>query len=289
MPKSLEERVLGLIRGERLVRRGDRVLVSVSGGKDSAVAAWLLEKHAEELGIEVALLHMDQGIEKYSRAALDAVKALAQAIDVPLYVHRWEDEWGQPFYAVAEKLGRAPCSICGTLKRYYQNILAKRMGYNVVATGHNLDDAVGFIINNLITGQFEYIAKLSPVLPETELTVRKIKPLFWIQGQEIRTFAMGHNIPVSEEKCPFQRLAPTYKIRRAFDDVEAARPGTRRAFVRNVMRLVSSAQVREEKNKEPRACKYCGAPTSGEVCAVCKMKMRVGVEPGRIVLPERVM
>jgi uncharacterized protein (TIGR00269 family) len=161
------------------------------------------------------------------------------------------------------------------------------MGYNVVATGHNLDDSVGFIINNLITGQVEYIAKLAAVLPETELTVRKIKPLFWIQEHEIRRFAREREIPVADKNCPFQKLAPTYKIRRAFDDVEAARPGTRRAFVRNVMKLVSGAN--HDERTEPRACKYCGAPTNGDVCAVCRMKLRVGVEPGKIIMPERVV
>ena len=285
MAKGLEERVMGLIRGDRLVRRGDKVMVAVSGGKDSAVAAWILAKHAEELGIEVALLHLDQQIHEYSSDARKTVEKLAKQLSIPLYVHEWRKEWGTGLGEIAEKLHKAPCHICGVLKRYYQNIIPKKLGYNVVATGHNLDDSVGFIINNLINGQIEYIAKLAPMLPETELTVRKIKPLFWIQEWEIRKFADEHSIPYTNTRCPFQQFAPTYHIRRSFDVVEEKRPGTRKAFVKNVMKLARAVKKVNE-TKKPKACKYCGAPTNGDVCAVCKMKIKLGLEPGKIVLPE---
>lgn len=280
MAKSIEERVLGLIRGQRLVKRGDRVMVAVSGGKDSSTTAWILAKHAEDLGIKVALLHLYQGIPRYSDNALKDVKKLADKLKVPLYVHHWEDEWGMGLPGIVGRMRKASCYICGILKRYYQNVLPLEMGYNVVATGHNLDDAVGFTINNLITGQFEYIARLSPVLPESELTPRKIKPLFWIQEKEILAFAEENNIPFSRCQCPFQQLAPTYHIRRAFDVVEERRPGTRKAFVKNVMRLVERAKVAPEESK-PNKCKYCGAPTRGKICAVCKMKIRLGIKPER--------
>jgi len=204
---------------------------------------------------------------------------------VPLYVHEWEKEWGTGLPGIVGKIRKASCYICGILKRYYQNVLPKKLGYNVVATGHNLDDSVGFIINNLITGQLSYIAKLSPVLPETDLSPRKIKPLFWMQEWEIKKFAEENGIPFAPCQCPFQKLAPTYRIRRAFDDVEAQRPGTRKSFVKNVTKLAKSAGISAEETK-PNACRYCGAPTSGKVCAVCKMKIKMRIEPGKIILPE---
>ena len=87
MAKGLEERVLGLLRGGKLLRKGDRVLVSVSGGKDSAVAAWVLAKRAGELGIDVGLLHIDLGIPGYSEESRAAVEALRERLDAPLHVH----------------------------------------------------------------------------------------------------------------------------------------------------------------------------------------------------------
>ncbi len=284
MGKTLEERVLGLIKGQKLVRHGDKVMVAVSGGKDSAVVAWILAKHAKELGIDVALFHISQGIDHYSKPAENAVIELAELLGVPVYIHRWEKEWGTGLPEISKKLRRAPCHICGVLKRYYQNMVPRALGYNVVATGHNLDDSVGFIINNVINGQVEYIRRLAPVLPETPLTVRKIKPLFWIQEWEIRRFAMDNNIPFSTASCPFQKMAPTYKIRRAFDEVEVQRQGTRKAFVKNMLKIVGSSKG--VARSAPNRCEICGAPTSGRICAVCKMKMRVGIEPGPVVVDE---
>ena len=274
MARGLEERVLGLVRGKGLVKRGDRVLVSVSGGKDSAVAAWILARRAGELGTEVGLLHIDLGIPGYSDESRAAVKELQRALDVPLHVHEIEKEWGMPLPEIARRLGKAPCHVCGILKRYYQNALARELGYNVLATGHNLDDSVGFIVNNFITGQIEYIHKISPVLPETELSPRKIKPLFWIQGKEIVRYALENGIPFSRRKCPFQRQSPTHVIREAFDRIEEIRPGAKKSLVKNVWRAVPKG----EEESTPNACKYCGAPTSGKVCTVCRMKGRLGVQ-----------
>ncbi len=261
--------------------------MSVSGGKDSAVAAWILAKHAKDLGIDVALLHMYQGIPNYSDRIKKLVVQLAETLDIPLYIHNWEEEFGTGLPGIVGHMRKASCYICGTLKRYYQNILPKRMGYNVVATGHNLDDTVGFIVNNIITGQLSQIPRLSPVLPETELTPRKIKPLFWIQGNEALRYAEENGIPYALCQCPFQQLAPTFRIRQAFDDIEKMRPGAKKSFVKNAMRL---AEGRKNINEgTPNKCRYCGAPTSGNVCAVCKIKMKMGLKPGNIVLPERVV
>lgn len=278
MAKGMEERVLGLIRGEKLVRRGDRVLISVSGGKDSAVAAWILAKHAEELGINVGLMHIDLGIPNYSKKTRNAVEELAKALNVPLYVHEIEKEWGMPLPRIVRQLRKASCYICGILKRYYQNALARELRYNVLATGHNLDDSVGFIVNNFITGQTEYIHKISPVLPETELTPRKIKPLFWIQGREILEYARENNVPFIACQCPFQKLSPTHMIRETFDRIEEIRPGAKKSLVKNVWRAVPEKKERTK----PNACKYCGAPTLGKVCAVCRIKKKVGIKPGPV-------
>jgi len=261
--------------------------VSASGGKDSAVVAWILAKYAGDLGIEVGLMHIDLGIPTYSKNTRKAVEELADTLNVPLYVHEIEREWGMPLPGIVGRLRKAPCYVCGILKRYYQNVLPGPLGYNVVATGHNLDDSVGFIINNFITGQIEYIPKLSPVLPETELTVRKIKPLFWIQGSEALKYAEKNGIPYTPCRCPFQQPAPTFRIRQAFDDIEKMRPGAKKSFVKNAMRLAESRKNINE--RRPNKCRYCGAPTSGKICAVCKIKIRLGLEPGSTVLPKKVV
>ena len=271
MEKGLEERVLGLLRGGKLVRKGDRVLVSVSGGKDSAVAAWVLAKRAGELGIDVGLLHIDLGIPGYSEESRAAVEALRERLDAPLHVHGIEKEWGLALPEIARKLKKAPCHVCGTLKRYYQNVLAKELGYNVLATGHNLDDSVGFIVNNFITGQVKQTHKISPLLPETELTPRKIKPLFWIQGRETEGYATEKGIPFTRCSCPFQKQSPTHVIREAFDRVEELRPGAKKSFVKNVLRALPG----KGETTSPSACELCGAPTSGKVCTVCRMKKKL--------------
>ena len=125
------------IESQRLMSRDDKVLVALSGGKDSL--ALMLELSRQ--GYDVTGLHIDLAIPGSSPAARAVVERFCQAHRLPLIVKDMAAE-GLPIPRVKEKLKRPICSACGKIKRYFFNRTAREQGFTVLATGHNLDDEV---------------------------------------------------------------------------------------------------------------------------------------------------
>ena len=123
------------IRRLRLLERGDRVLVAISGGKDSLV----LTHELSRLGYDVTGLHVDLAIPGSSEPARAAAENFCLKRGIPLLVRETAPE-GLAIPLVKARLGRPVCSVCGRIKRHYFNKAALDGGFPVLATGHNLDD-----------------------------------------------------------------------------------------------------------------------------------------------------
>ena len=114
----------------------ERVLVAVSGGKDS-LGLWDL---LLDLGYAADGLYLGLGIGAYSSASYDHARAFAASRDAQLRVIDLPADYGYDIPGGAAAARRAPCSACGLSKRHLFNRAAVDGGYDVVATGHNLDD-----------------------------------------------------------------------------------------------------------------------------------------------------
>ena len=124
------------IRRHRMFTREERVMVAVSGGKDS-LALWdvLIDE-----GYDTTGLYLDLGIFDYSVESRAKCEAFAARRQVPLVIRRVADDVGAPVPIIKQVTRRPPCSGCGLSKRYLMNRTALEQGLPVVATGHNLDD-----------------------------------------------------------------------------------------------------------------------------------------------------
>src|SRR5207247_150843 len=82
-------------------------------------------------------------------------------------------------FTTADRVRRPTGSVCGTLKRYHFNRAAVMKGYNVLATGHNLDDEAARLLGNVLHWQEQYLEKQGPTLPDSvEGFAKKVKPLY---------------------------------------------------------------------------------------------------------------
>src|SRR2546426_10139496 len=82
-----------------------------------------------------------------------------------LLVHELKEDEGAGINDLADLVRRPTCSVCGTLKRYHFNRTAVMKGYNVLATGHNLDDEAARLLGNVLHWQEQYLEKKGPTLP----------------------------------------------------------------------------------------------------------------------------
>src|SRR5918911_2347094 len=151
------------IRRHRMFTRDERVLVAVSGGKDS-LALWdvLIDE-----GYDTTGLYLDLGIFEYSVESRTKCETFAARRGVPLLVRRVADEVGAPVPVIKQVTRRPPCSGCGLSKRYLMNRVALEHGMDVVATGHNLDDEAATLFGSVMHWQTEALPRQSPALPST--------------------------------------------------------------------------------------------------------------------------
>jgi tRNA-5-methyluridine54 2-sulfurtransferase len=269
------------IHAEKMCTPDEHVLVAVSGGKDS-LALWDV---LIELGHRTTGLYLAQGIGGYSSRSQETVEAFARARDLPLRIIELAAQGpGLAIPDVAALTRRTACSACGMLKRHFFDEAAFAGEFDVLATGHNLDDEAARLLGNVLRWQVDHLARQLPVLPPThEKFVRKVKPLHLLSEYETAVYAFMRGIDYVVEECPNAAGATQLVYKDALNRLEAASPGTKLAFVREFLRTGQPALAAHaaEASSAPRTCTRCGMPAWGEVCAFCKLVVEVETKRAR--------
>jgi hypothetical protein len=143
-----------------MLGRDDRILVAVSGGKDS-LAVWDL---LAELGYPADGLYVGLGIGDYSGLSASHARAFAAERGWTLIEVDLRDRYGYDIPTAAAATRKVPCSSCGTSKRHIFDEAAMSGGYDVLVTGHNLDDEAAVLFGNTLRWDVEYLARQWPVL-----------------------------------------------------------------------------------------------------------------------------
>ncbi|HEX2576970.1 MAG TPA: ATP-binding protein [Aquihabitans sp.] len=263
--------------------REERILVAVSGGKDS-LALWDL---LVELGYRADGLYIGLGIGGYSDRSGQATRAFAAERGLTLHEVdlRATYDYDVPTAAAATK--RVPCSACGLSKRHLFDRAALEHGYDAVATGHNLDDEAAVLFGNTLRWQSEYLARQLPVLPARPGFPRKVKPLVRLGEREMAAYCVLRGIDYIVEECPMAAGNKHLGYKEALNRIEAASPGSKQAFyfgflARAVDRFADAAPAHDE-GDDAAACTSCGVPTTSGVCAFCRLLDKAaGAEPVRL-------
>jgi uncharacterized protein (TIGR00269 family) len=241
------EQVRRTIEDFKMVAPGQRVLVAVSGGKDS-LALW------DILGdLDFAT---SRGLT-------------LKEIDLPT-------DLGFDIPSGAKRARRVPCSACGLSKRHLFNQAALDGGFDVVATGHNLDDEAAVLFGNVLRWSEEYLARQLPVLPAAEGFARKVKPLVRLGERETAAYCVLRGIDYIVEECPMAAGNKHLGYKEALNLVEDASPGTKHAFYFGFLDKARNRFVAQTPDEETdlRSCARCSAPTTTEVCAFCRLVER---------------
>jgi uncharacterized protein (TIGR00269 family) len=265
--RFFRDQVERAIHHDRMFGHSNKVLVAVSGGKDS-LALWdvLLE-----MGYQADGLYIDLGIGEYSSKSRQMCEQFAAARGRTLHISDLDTSFGVTVPLIAEQTRRAPCSGCGLAKRYLFNREAAERDYDVVATGHNLDDEAATLLGNVLHWQSGYLARQSPVL-EAEDTglVRKVKPLYRLSEHETAAYAVIRGIEYVVEECPNAVGAKSILFKEALNLLEQRSPGTKQAFLLGFLDKARGAFASDDPH-EIRPCIECEQPTTTERCAFCRL------------------
>ena len=206
------QRILGYMRKAiqefDLIQDGDRILVGVSGGKDSVVLLTGLARLRRFIGIDYELLAVTLD-PHFGGVATDysALRALCEELEVPYIVK--DTHIGEIVFDIRKEPN--PCSLCAKMRRGALHDVAVEHGCNKVALGHHYDDAVETFVMNLFNE-----GRLGCFSPKSYLSRKKltlIRPLVFAPEKEVRRAAERCGLPIVKSVCPADGVTSRQKTK----------------------------------------------------------------------------
>jgi len=198
LPQKYFSKIIRAVVEFDMIQDGDKILIGLSGGKDSLFLTYALAALQSRLARNfslVALTINPQFTENF-RENFSALKNFCEDLNIPLQMHDVDIN-----AAIRSAGSKTPCFTCAYFRRGAINRVAQEIGANKIAYAHHLDDAVEtFFMSLLSSGQ------LTTFLPKTFLSRTKltvIRPLVYLRESEITDFVAEKNFSVIKSPCPF--------------------------------------------------------------------------------------
>ena len=291
--KWVHQTVRKSIKQKNMFERNDRIVVGLSGGKDSTVLLNVLHQIEKRYPSELIAVCIDEGINGYRDDGLPIAEMNAKRLDIEYHLFSFKELFGYtldeivqrsrllqqkvPSTRKTKKIQHGPCSYCGVFRRKALNLAARKLNADKVATGHNLNDVSQTILLNLLRGDSFKLVR-GDLKPEKihESLVPRVKPLQAVPERDVVLYAFYNGIEYHTTECPYSVEAMRLDVRNFLIDIEEKYPGSLNC-VRNGMEKISQLCDEEvlmranKNNKQMILCEKCGEPSSSTICIGCQM------------------
>lgn len=197
-----------------MLSANDKILIGLSGGKDSTLLLYVLKEIVAHtpFKVTIAAMHIDLGFLPENEANYLSLKNICEKLNIPFYSER--EDLSEDILHNPEQ---NPCSRCSYWRRALIHGFASRNGFNKVAFAHHLDDAVEtFLMGLLYSGQ---LGTFSPVtyLDKTKITV--IRPFCYVREKDIKGAVNKMGIIPTKSPCPIDGTTHRQKVKELIRDL----------------------------------------------------------------------
>ena len=273
----VEETVHKTITEAQLFRKGERVAIAASGGKDSTVLAHVLTtlNRRHDYQLDLCLLSVDEGIAGYRDDSLETVKRNETQYGIPLKVVSYEQLYGWSMDAIVSQVGRKNnCTFCGVFRRQALDRGAVMLQVDQIVTGHNADDIAETVLMNLLRGDFARLQRCTAIKTATSDTMPRSKPFKYIYEKEIVMYAYFKKLDYFSTECTYSPNAYRGYARAFLKELECVRP----AVILDIIHAGEAFQCPTEVRLDVpdsnghvalRSCQTCGYMSSRAICNAC--------------------
>ncbi|MBO6177872.1 MAG: tRNA 2-thiocytidine biosynthesis protein TtcA [Selenomonadaceae bacterium] len=205
LPKLYFSKLMRAVTEFRMIDEGDRILVGLSGGKDSLFLLYALKFLQEKLAVKFSVMALNINPMFKADFSSKNMEEFCKKLDVPFQSAAIDIK------SAVENSGGSPCFTCSYFRRGAINRLAKENNMNKVAYAHHNDDAVEtFFMSLIYSGQ---LTTFSPVtyLDRTDVTV--IRPLVYFREDEIKETLKLHGCLPTPSLCPYDGNTKRQKVK----------------------------------------------------------------------------
>ena len=194
--KEIWSRFVRAIKDYELINEGDKIMVCISGGKDSFLLAKCMQeiKRHGQVDFDVKYVCMNPG---YNEKNLLMIKENAKTLNIPLEI------FNSDVFEVAEKLaGESPCYMCARMRRGFLYSKAQELGCNKIALGHHFDDVVETTLLSMFYGS--EIKTMMPKLHSDNFEgLELIRPLYLVKERDVINWRNSNNLTFLNCACKF--------------------------------------------------------------------------------------
>ena len=194
--KEIWSRFVKAVQEYELIKENDKIMVCISGGKDSFLLAKCiqeLKKHGK-INFEAYYVVMDPGYNAYHR---DCIIDNAKILDVPIDIFE-----SNIFDVVASVDSKSPCYLCAKMRRGYLYNRAQELGCNKIALGHHFDDVIETTLLSMFYGS--EIKTMMPKLHSDNFKgIELIRPLYLVKEEDIIAWKKFNELTFINCACRF--------------------------------------------------------------------------------------
>jgi len=280
-----EDEIHNLIVTTQMFERNTRVGIGISGGKDSTVLAYVLNKlnTKYDYGVELVLLCVDEGISGYRDRSISTVLENQKTLGMQLEIVSYSEMFGMTMDDVVKKIGRrGNCTYCGVFRRQALEEAGRRLKVNCIVTGHNADDMAETVLLNFFRGDISRLRRCT--LSKTRehvaggdtgeyLSLSRCKPFKYTYQREIVFYAYFKKLPYFTTECTYAPGASRGDFRELIKDLEKVDSMTIINIIKSGEQFLEGDSVALDVHK----CQRCNNPTSSadQICNACTMVERL--------------
>ncbi|CDW72820.1 cytoplasmic trna 2-thiolation protein 1-like [Stylonychia lemnae] len=265
-----EEEIHHTIMTNNLFKRGERIAIGASGGKDSTVLAHVMTtlNKRYDYGLNLELLSVDEGIIGYRDDSLETVKKNQITYELPLTIVSYKDLYGWTMDEIVKVIGLTNnCTFCGVFRRQALDRGAMLIKADKIVTGHNADDIAETVYMNILRGDFFRLHKCVDIMTGREDALPRCKPFKYTYEKEIVMYAHFKKLDYFSTECIYSPNAYRGYVRELIKDLEKVRP----SIITDIIHSGESIKIDTSNVQFPKKmnCKQCGFVASNDLCKAC--------------------
>ena len=194
--KEIWSKFVKAINIYELIEDNDKIMVCISGGKDSFLLAKCMQelyRHGKQ-NFEVKYVVMDPGYNEYNR---HLIEENAKLLNVPITI------FDSDIFEVANNVSEGnPCYLCARMRRGFLYSKAKELGCNKIALGHHFDDVIETTLLSMLYGS--EIKTMMPKLPSDNFPgIELIRPMYLVKEEDIIAWRKSNDLTFINCACRF--------------------------------------------------------------------------------------